>query len=402
MHVDGRARFGVVWLCTTLLLTGCGGRTRTGPEKEEMVREYEAYRADVVAQGLSTRQKVVERVKFKYDAAQSGQSTVPLTVDILILSGGGDYGAFGAGFLKGWGSIQDPAFARPTFDAVSGVSTGALIAPFAYVGTEQAYDRILTLYRNPKNDWVTTSGLFFFMPGNESLMTIKGLRRDVEHEIDKGLVHDMAAAYGENRMLLINTSNLDYGAMRPWDLGREAQRASETGKLDRVHKILMASSAIPGAFPAVEIDDHLYADGGVTSNILYSINMDSDKTTFGLWKQRFPDLAIPKVRFWVIVNNQLSIPPAIAQPTWVSVTGLSLSAAIRSQTAMALRHLYSEIKLAREKHHADIEFRYVCIPPDWRAPEEGIFKKKTMDDLAEVGLKMGADPTNWLGEPPAQ
>lgn len=378
-------------LLLPILLAGCGsGHTRTGVAREEMVRQYEAYRADFAEQALAARERVVDRVKMKDDAARAAGSAP--TVDILILSGGGDYGAFGAGFLKGWESIHDPAMSRPTFDIVTGVSTGALIAPFAYVGTPSAYDRILALYRNPKKDWVGTSGLFFFMPSNESLMTIKGLRRDVEHEIDKGLVHEMARAYDEKRMILINTSNLDYSSMKPWDLGREAKLADESGKFDRVHKILMASSAIPGAFPAVEIDDHLYADGGVTSNILYSVNMDSDKTAFGFWKQRYPEVPIPKVRYWIIVNNQLAIPPAITQPTWVSVTGVSLSAAIRSQTAMALRHLNSEIKLAREKHHTQIEFRWVCIPSDWRAPEEGIFKKKSMDSLAELGIQMGSDP----------
>ena len=50
----------------------------------------------------------------------------------LAISGGGDDGAFGAGLLAGWSARGD----RPVFGLVTGVSTGALSAPFAFLGGE--------------------------------------------------------------------------------------------------------------------------------------------------------------------------------------------------------------------------------------------------------------------------
>ena len=81
--------------------------------------------------------------------------------DFLLLSGGGDRGAFGTGFLLGWSTVASGANALPKFDGVSGVSTGAFIAPFAFLGTHADYETIDRLFRNPKLDWVEQRGMFF-------------------------------------------------------------------------------------------------------------------------------------------------------------------------------------------------------------------------------------------------
>jgi hypothetical protein len=95
--------------------------------------------------------KLLERTKTEYDRRAAGGQKEPSVIDILIISGGGDWGAFGAGFLKGW--LKLPAehpLAKPEFDAVTGVSTGTLIAPFAFLGDEQSIEEIVGLYRNPQ------------------------------------------------------------------------------------------------------------------------------------------------------------------------------------------------------------------------------------------------------------
>src|ERR1700750_1846627 len=104
----------------------------------------------------------MQRTKARYNHNANHKRPDPPVVDILIISGGGDWGAFGTGFLKGWGKIpkSDP-MARPDFDIVTGVSTGALIAPFAYIGSEAAIEQIVKLYRNPQPDWVKKRFLFF-------------------------------------------------------------------------------------------------------------------------------------------------------------------------------------------------------------------------------------------------
>jgi predicted acylesterase/phospholipase RssA len=112
-------------------------------------------------------QRLVARVGTKVDApAKSVTARTQPTIDILVISGGGDWGAFGAGVLKGWGRVTGE-FARPHFDVVTGVSTGALIAPFAFLGDEASIDRILQMYRNPQEDWAKR-GFVFFWPSNPS------------------------------------------------------------------------------------------------------------------------------------------------------------------------------------------------------------------------------------------
>ena len=91
------------------------------------------------------------------------------TLDFLLLSGGGDRGAYGTGFLLGWATVASGANALPKFDGVSGVSTGAFIAPFAFLGTPADYEQIDRLFRDPKPDWVERRGMFFFLPQNASL-----------------------------------------------------------------------------------------------------------------------------------------------------------------------------------------------------------------------------------------
>src|SRR6185436_5577175 len=109
------------------------------------------------------------------------------TIDFLIISGGGDWGAFGAGVLKGWGRVKGD-MTRPEFDAVTGVSTGALIAPFAFLGDDASIERIVQLYRNPASDIATSRGLLFFLPNNPSFYLLPGLERELRSALDRGML----------------------------------------------------------------------------------------------------------------------------------------------------------------------------------------------------------------------
>jgi predicted acylesterase/phospholipase RssA len=186
-------------------------------------------------------------------------------LDILVISGGGDWGAFGAGFLKGWQKVpaQHP-LAKPEFDAVTGVSTGTLIAPFAFLGFEQSIDRIVNLYRNPQIDWVKQRGKLYFLPANISFAEVPGLEREINKYITLEMVRRIAKAGADGRVLSVNTTNLDDGTAREFDLVAEARRAADSGQLERIHDILLASAGIPGAFLFRIIDEKLYVDGGVT------------------------------------------------------------------------------------------------------------------------------------------
>lgn len=378
--------------CLIVPLSGCAVNrpTQTTEELERMrierLRDIDRYRQ-------ITLDRYVQRMKIDADAFHAGIDTYP-TFDILILSGGGDYGAFGAGFLQGWGSVKDSAMHRPTFDVVTGVSTGALIAPFALLGDETSYERITKLYRNPKQDWASLKDIFFFLPGRESFMSTKGLRRDLEREVDTDVIRRIAQAETEGRTLSIGTTNLDLGVQHPWDLTAEARKFVERGVPGRFYDILMASAAIPAAFPPVVIDGALYVDGGTTGNILFLNVLRPDDSPLGIYQKRYPNHPIPRFRYWIIVNNQLGAEPRIIQPTWISITEASVSTAIRASTLGSLRQLMLQAEVLR-RQNVKVEFRYVAIPDSWRPPKPGIFVKETMESLADLGMQMGADLKSW-------
>ena len=155
---------------------------------------------------------LVEHTKARYDADAAGRRAAPPTVELLVISGGGDWGAFGAGVLKGWSRVQG-ALALPQFDAVTGVSTGALIAPFAFLGDAQSLDTIEALYRHPQADWVKERWPLFFLPSNSSFATVPGLEREMRARVDLALLQRVADASRAGRVLLVNTTDIDDGGM---------------------------------------------------------------------------------------------------------------------------------------------------------------------------------------------
>jgi hypothetical protein len=385
-----------------LVLSGCGpAMKRPDVDRQQLLKLRSASDAELVASGERIIVRLLQRTKTEYDRrAAAGQP--PPVIDILIVSGGGDWGAFGAGFLKGWLKVpaQHP-LAKPEFDAVTGVSTGALIAPFAFLGDEASIDEIVNLYRNPGADWVKQRGMLFFLPDNISFAEVPGLEREMRSHITMDLARRIASAGADGRLVAVNTTNLDDGTSRVFDLGAEAQRAVDENNLDRIHNVMLASAGIPGAFPFRMIDNQLYVDGGVTGNIVYGGRISEDHSLPALWQSAYPNLSIPKMRFWVIFNNQFRPIPVVTAPNWLAVIQRAMETSTRAATATAVRHLFALNEISRLKRKADIEVRIVSIPGDWVPPVPGTFIKESMNNLADLGEKMGADPSSWSTEPPA-
>lgn len=374
-------------------IAGCGAPQRPAVPEAKLNEELRAYSRQREEERLRLAERLVRRIAAKSDGAVAA---APPTLNVLILSGGGEYGAFGAGFLNGWAGVKQPGMERPEFDVVTGVSTGAIIAPFAFVGNDGSYDRISRLYAQPRSDWAVLRGLFFFLPGNPSLLNIDGLQQELRQQVDVELIRQVAEGSRMGRLLCVASTNLDFGEQRVFDLGMEAEQAEKSGNLDRFHQILLASSAIPGALPPRMVDGHLYVDGGATSNILYNPNMTSETSVLGLWRRSYPDRQLPRQRIWVIINEQFLAPPQIVQPTWVDVAGAGLSVMIRSSTHTSVRQLANEVALMRATVDPNIEFRFVAIPNDWHGDTgAGMFNKATMTSLEQIGRKMGADPSSW-------
>ncbi len=344
--------------------------------------------------------RLVKHIKAKYDHYVAEGRKEPPAVDILIISGGGDWGAFGAGFLKGWQKVPvSHPLAKPEFDAVTGVSTGTLIAPFAFLGDEQSIEQILNMYRNPKKDWVKQRGYLYFLPDNISFAEVPGLEREIRHHVTVDMLGRVARAGADGRLLLVNTTALDIGQPRVFDLVAEAQRAADLADPERVHNIMLASAGIPGAFPFRMIDGDLYVDGGVTGNIIYGGRIAEEDSLPALWQKAYPNHPGPKFRFWVIFNNQFRPVPKLVALNWPAVIQRSLETSTRAATATAVRHLFAMAEISRLKRKADVEVRLVSIPGDWLPPALEPFNKETMNNLADLGEKMGADPASWSSEP---
>jgi len=318
---------------------------------------------------------------------------------VLVISGGGDWGAFGAGVLKGWGRVKGE-LARPQFDVVTGVSTGALIAPFAFLGDDQSIDRIVELYRNPKEDVAVSRGWLFFLPNNPSFFTLPGLERDLRAALDRGMIERIAAAEGTGRALLVNTTNVDFGDMRAWDIVAEAKRSLAGNNEDHVRTILLASAGIPAIFPARGIGDYLYVDGAITGNILYGGRAREDESFPALWLAAHPKRAMPRLRYWVIFNNQIRFPPQVTQDRWPDIMSRTTIMSTQASTVNSMRHLYAQAEISRLKYRADVEVRVMAVPDAWVPPKPGSFQAEVMNELADLGEKMGADPASWRTDPP--
>jgi hypothetical protein len=187
----------------------------------------------------------------------------------LSLSGGGDRGAFSAGFLNGWTASGT----RPQFKLVTGVSTGALIAPFAFLGP--GYDATLkAMFTSVSQKDIVAQRFFYSVFLQDALADTTPLARLLKLHVTQELVDAIAAEYAKGRLLFLGTTNLD--ARRPvvWNVTKIAA-SGRPESIELLRKIMLASAAIPGAFPPVMFDveangktyEEMHVDGGATTQV---------------------------------------------------------------------------------------------------------------------------------------
>ncbi|MEO1198774.1 MAG: patatin-like phospholipase family protein, partial [Pseudomonadota bacterium] len=205
--------------------------------------------------------------QIQQQAAAAGRHVGPPSqrvASFLAISGGGSDGAYGAGLLNGW----TDAGTRPEFDVVTGISTGALTAPFAFLGS--AYDdRLQAIYTQFGDDDLFEQNSLPGIFGNAALYDTAKLRGLIADFINPDVVAEIAREHNRGRRLLIGTAHLDAQRSVIWDIGAIAS-SNQPNKGELIHSILTASAAIPGAFPAVRIQvvinnqtyDELHVDGG--------------------------------------------------------------------------------------------------------------------------------------------
>jgi predicted acylesterase/phospholipase RssA len=177
----------------------------------------------------------------------------------------------------------------------------------------------------------------------------------------------------------------------------EAQRIAA---LRRPRDILLASAGIPGAFPPREVDGQLFVDGGTTSNIIYGGALGREETFGATWKRLYPGQPIPKLRYWVIINNYgVSIPRTI-QEGWPEIITRSLELSIRYSTLTSLRHLFALAEVTQLRGDGETEVRWTSIPDSWRPVNKGDFDEATMRSLSDLGRKRATEPGTWSSVSP--
>jgi len=382
-------------LVTCVAAAGCGTPKRAEVSADELHRQQQEYLQEVAEERLELMEIGLRRMKREWDDHVANGGAPPVR-DILILSGGGAKGAFGAGFLDGWDSIESGPMALPEFDTVTGVSTGAMIAPYAFIGTPEAYDTIDRFYRNPHSDWVKKRRPLAFWPSRVSMFNNEKLEAYIRDHINEDLVRAVAEGAEEDRIVLVGATNLDQGRMRVWDLCSEARDALGSGSLDRIQSMLLASAAIPAVFPPVEIDGDLYVDGGASEQLYALGDTNRALNPARIWRERHPGVPLPKVRIWIIINTKLELTPGITQPKLSAIVGRSISTLMRASLISTLQRFQATVEMYRNSDKIDVEFRYVAIPEDY-SPVEGeyMFDEKIMTALSDLGRKMGADPSSW-------
>jgi Patatin-like phospholipase len=341
--------------------------------------------------------RLLQRVKTRLDESGGGDQLAQPAMNLLLISGGGDWGAFAAGFLKGWEQVAPGPMELPKFDVVTGVSTGALIAPFAYLGDPASIEEIVSLYRHPQRDLYEPRGVIALLRGASAYARVPGLERALDASLTLERIERIADEGSRGRLLAVNVTDVDTQEMHVWDIVKESQRAVRSGDIKRIHDILLASAAIPGLFPPRELDGVLYVDGGLTGNIIFGgpVTHSQHDTIVERWQHKYPHAALPRIRYWIIFNNEIRWPPEVVDPKWSTLLARSMTASSRAATLNCIRLLILQAALEKLEHGVDIEVRMVAVPDGWVAPTPGAFVPETMNALADLGERMGADPSSW-------
>lgn len=300
--------------------------------------------------------------------------------NFIAISGGGDNGALTAGVMKGWTARGD----RPIFEAVTGVSTGALAAPFVFLGPAHDQD-LADIYLNNGSDELYTSRGLFGLFGN-SLESTVPLERLIRRYATDAFLDEIAAQSRLGRRLLVASTNLD--AQRPmiWDLTAVAA-SGQPDRRDVFVKILLASAAIPGIFPPVEFrveaaDGHdyteLHVDGGVTAEVIFvppeSQLSELEKRIFGATRKR---------TLWIIRNGKLGPEYAPSHDKMFALASRGVLTMVKYQVLANLR------VLAREMQAGNSAFRYQGIPQAFNTIKKTQFDRAYARALYRCGVEVG-------------
>lgn len=372
----GWLRLGAV-ASMTVLLSACGTLARIDPLP---VRELDASVSPTqdprIRPGDQVRSHEVIDIFTRRLARREGTGAV------LALSGGGANGAFGAGVLVGWSEKGD----RPEFDIVTGISTGALSAPFAFLGSDWD-DELRDAYTGGQASSILSpralAGLI-----HPSLYSSAPLRRLVEQNVTPELLSAIAAEHAKGRRLLVVTTNLDSQESVVWDMGRLASQGDEQALL-LFREVLVASASIPGVFPPVmiaglqgdQIIEEMHVDGGVNMPFL---GVPEDIMAAG---QRTP--GAERASLYVLINGQTGRTPGVVRGSLPAILTRTYESMSKATTRT---HLAANAAFAARNGAA---FHVASIPTDADASALN-FEHDSMVRVFEIGRTRALAGDAWV------
>jgi predicted acylesterase/phospholipase RssA len=322
--------------------------------------------------------------------AQTGHSGLLPTAYFLAVSGGSDNGAFGAGLLNGWTA----AGGRPEFKIVTGISTGALIAPLAFLGPEYDDELKEAFTTISKKDIYEERG-FLAALFDDGLVDSHPLFNLVSRYVTPELLARVGEEYAKGRLLLVGTANLDARESVIWNMTAIAA-SGDPGALDLFRKVLLASASVPGVFPPVMFDvdvngtkyQEMHVDGGTMAQVfLYPPYLSVADLA-----ERY-DAERERVLF--VIRN------ASFKPDWTTVERKTLDVAERAVGALisqqGMGDLYRIYLIAQRDQ---IDYNLAFIGPEFDAPHPDEFDTAYMQQLYEYGYRLAKGGYPWLKYPP--
>jgi len=308
----------------------------------------------------------------------------------LAISGGGANGAYGAGLLAGWSASGT----RPEFTMVTGISTGALSAPFAFLGS--AYDdKLKEVYTTTSTKDIAKKRGIITAAFSDSIADTTPLKEMIRKYITADMIDAIAREHMRGRRLFVGTLNLDASRSVIWNIGAIAASDS-LDKIELIREVLRASAAIPVAFPPISITvesngkqyDELHVDGGTGQQVfVYPAAMDWRAITKKLKVQGAPGV-------YVIRNSFLKPDYMGVNRSVLPIAGRTIDSLIRTQGIGDLYQIYALCK--RDGN----DFNLAHIPAEFtEEPSEG-FDPVYMGKLYEFGYQMALKGYPWAKTPP--
>ena len=389
-------------LLLCLVLAGCGSLPRNPAPAQDALKGSVPHFPDVRA-WAGQPSSVLEKDLADSFAQESPQDFVrgadgSVRYAHLALSGGGANGAFGAGFLNGWSRTGT----RPVFKIVTGVSTGALMAPFAFIGPE--YDIALQeFYTTTRSRDIfmlgSTFGLLWQVLAGEALADTRPLQAMIAQHVDAELLRRVADAHQRGRRLYIGTANLDAPRFVVWNMGVIAS-SGRPEALELFRKVMLASASIPVAFPPVFFDvelvpggpryDEMHVDGGVGARVF----LNGGVFRGSIIRERGGHGGSGKEDIYVVHNGQLIPQPDPVPRSLSSIAGRVIDATGR---VVAIGDLF---RIQSYAQHEGGSFRWTTIPEDVNMIGDEVFDPAQMQLLYDVGHRMALGDGRWLTQLP--